>query len=474
MNAHGHPALADAVAVAALERELAWAGRVIAARFELHFGQPCAVADVRELLPPELSRDASPYARLLRHHGLDDFDVRIVLMLALMPHLRPQLLDPFLLKNINYERGFTEFGGVAGSAYGGFLPTMETAVFVLCGEDLGRRLALAELLCPHHGLRAARLLAPDSGQPACTQFGAALQIHPEQFGALTAGAEFEPAHSPAFPAVRLDSSLDWGDLVLAPELREDVEEIRAWITHGDALLRDWELARQLKPGFRSLFYGPPGTGKTLTACLLGKSCGREVYRIDLSLVVSKYIGETEKNLASVFDQARSRNWILFFDEADALFGKRTQTSSANDRYANQEVAYLLQRVEDFAGVVILATNLKGNIDDAFARRVQSMVYFGMPDQQQRAELWRKGFGPRLALAPDIDLAALAAQFELSGGAIANVVRYAALMALRRNSEQVSLADLLYGCSRELRKEGKARVPQLRRGAFPPPKQGGAP
>jgi hypothetical protein len=441
--------------VAVLERELRWVSAVIDARIKLHFNLACDVADVRELAPPPLERDGSPYARALHRHGLDEFDARMMLMLALMPHLRPQLLDPFQIKNTSYDRGFTEFGGVAAGPQAGFQPTVETAAFVLCGEDLGLRLALLERLAPGQALRATGLLALEGAAPGPGLLGSVLQIHPEHLGSLTTGAAYQPAHSPAFPAVRLETALEWDDLVLAPSVREDIEEIRAWIAHGDTLLQGWQLGRQLKPGFRSLFYGPPGTGKTLTACLLGKSCALEVYRIDLSLVVSKYIGETEKNLAGVFDQARSKNWILFFDEADALFGKRTQTNSSNDRYANQEVAYLLQRVEDFAGVVILATNLRGNIDDAFARRFQSMVHFALPDAEQRAALWRKALGPQLQLAPEVDLDALAAEFEISGGAVANVVRYAALMALRRDSRQVRLADLRHGIRRELRKEGKA-------------------
>lgn len=438
---------------AALEREMAWLGAVIDARIKLHFSLPCEVADVGELAPPELSGDG-PYPGALRRHGVDGFNARLIIMLALTPYLRPQLLDPLQIKNINTDRVYTEFGGVAGAAQGGFQPTVETAAFLLCGEDLGARLALLESLSHGGALRAAGLLWFDQNAPAQGFLASPLQIHPASLGALTTGAEYQPSHSPAFPAARLETPLEWDDLVLAPAIREDVEEIRAWIEHRDTLLHTWQLARQLKPGFRSLFYGPPGTGKTLTACLLGKRCGMDVYRVDLSLVVSKYIGETEKNLASVFDQARSRNWILFFDEADALFGKRTQTNSANDRYANQEVAYLLQRVEDFDGVVILATNLRGNIDDAFARRFQSMVHFALPDAAQRRDLWRKAFGPQLPLAPEVSLAALAAEFELSGGAVGNVVRYAALMALQRGEGQVGLADLRYGIRRELRKEGK--------------------
>jgi SpoVK/Ycf46/Vps4 family AAA+-type ATPase len=217
---------------------------------------------------------------------------------------------------------------------------------------------------------------------------------------------------------------------------------------------DWGLGKSVKPGYRSLFYGPPGTGKTLTATLIGAEAGADVYRIDLSMVVSKYIGETEKNLANVFDQAQNKNWILFFDEADALFGKRTQTSSSNDRYANQEISYLLQRVEDFPGVVILATNLKANIDEAFARRFQSVIYFPMPDAEQRLRLWNGVFSRTTPRAADVDLESIAEQFELSGGAIINVMRYAAIKALQDSTPAVTQQYLLDGIAKERLKEGK--------------------
>jgi SpoVK/Ycf46/Vps4 family AAA+-type ATPase len=219
-------------------------------------------------------------------------------------------------------------------------------------------------------------------------------------------------------------------------------------------MRDWGLDKQIKPGFRSLFYGPPGTGKTFTASLLGKSTGLDVYRIDLSLVVSKYIGETEKNLANVFDQAERNDWILFFDEADALFGKRSQVSSSHDRYANQEVAYLLQRVEDFSGIVILASNLKGNIDEAFSRRFQSMIYFPMPGAEERLCLWRGAFSRLSRLEPGVDLMPIAEEFEASGGAIVNVLRYSSLMALRDGRELIRMQDIRNGIRREFRKDGK--------------------
>jgi len=163
----------------------------------------------------------------------------------------------------------------------------------------------------------------------------------------------------------------------------------------------------------------------------------DVYRIDLSMIVSKYIGETEKNLARVFDLAENRNWILFFDEADALFGKRTSTNTSNDRHANQEVAYLLQRIEDFPGIIILATNLRSNIDEAFSRRFQSVVYFPMPTPELRAELWRKMLPTRWLGREADEMVALAAETELSGGSITNVVRRCALYMVKSKEKMLN-------------------------------------
>lgn len=270
----------------------------------------------------------------------------------------------------------------------------------------------------------------------------------------TTGISHKPDYSTTFPAKRITTKLSWDDLVLAPQVLAEIDNIKTWIERSKTIMEEWGLEKSIKPGYRSLFYGPPGTGKTLTATLIGAEVGVDVYRIDLSMVVSKYIGETEKNLANVFDQAQNKNWILFFDEADALFGKRTQTSSSNDRYANQEISYLLQRVEDFPGIVILATNLKGNIDDAFARRFQSLVYFPLPDVEQRHRLWRNTLNGKTRLAEGVDLQHLAGEYELSGGAITNVVRYGAISALQMNRNNINRDDLVKGVAKELRKEGK--------------------
>jgi SpoVK/Ycf46/Vps4 family AAA+-type ATPase len=253
--------------------------------------------------------------------------------------------------------------------------------------------------------------------------------------------------------------MNWEDLVLHPYTSDQIEDIRRWLKYNDLLMNDPNLARKLKPGYRALFYGPAGTGKTFTASLLGKQFKKEVYRIDLSQIVSKYIGETEKNLSKVFDRAEHKNWILFFDEADALFGKRTSVQSSHDKYANQEVSFLLQRVEDFNGLMILASNIKGNLDEAFLRRFHAVIHFPMPNSQERLKLWTKAIPESIPVESENILADLAQAYELSGASIINIVQYAALKALSRSNDPsqhlLTRTDLIEGVRKEFRKEDKS-------------------
>jgi SpoVK/Ycf46/Vps4 family AAA+-type ATPase len=195
-------------------------------------------------------------------------------------------------------------------------------------------------------------------------------------------SDAKPALDAGFPTRHLETTLGWDDLVLDKAMRERLGELENWIRHGQTLARNRGMARRLRPGYRALFLGPAGTGKTLAATLLGKATGRDVYRIDLSAVVSKYIGETEKNLAALFEQVRNSDCILFFDEADALFGKRTEVKDAHDRYANQEIGYLLQRAEEFEGLTIVSSTLRTNIDEAFRRRFNAVIRFSLRDPRK--------------------------------------------------------------------------------------------
>ncbi len=434
--------------------EIAWLQRVIERRFHAHASKSGEADLLGSLPPPALPADAPPYGEAAASLGMGAAE-RLILILAYAPVIRPEALDPFLIQNQSVQRRFTEFGGDASPTHGGFLPTVQTALFLLAGDDMAARLRAQEAFSYEHPLRSHGVLMPDSRPPGEPPHSAPLRLTPEFIERLSTGKPYHPPHSAEFPAQRITTPYAWSDLVLDEAVLQDVEDIASWIRHGATLMEDWELKRRIKPGFRSLFYGPPGTGKSLTAALIGKHVGRDVYRVDLSLVVSKYIGETEKNFARLFDSAQHRDWILFFDEADALFGKRTATSSAHDRFANQEVAYLLQRIEDFPGVAILASNLDGNIDEAFSRRFQSKIHFRLPDAEQRLKLWKAHFsGARYRLARDADLDRLAREYELSGGGIVNVLRYACLQAVTRKPQIIQMQDLLDGMRRELHKEGR--------------------
>ncbi|MDB5269657.1 MAG: family ATPase [Hymenobacter sp.] len=383
---------------------------------------------------------------------------QMVVVLALAPHLRPGFLDQLLLELLPDGGELPEFGAVRGTQSRSLLPTGDTALFLLCGTNLlAQKTVRTTVFGPDRPLARSGLLAlaeVPAGEP---RFSGRLVLEAHALERLLTGHAAGPRLGADFPAQRLTTKLDWNDLVLPPATRTLVEDVNHWVLHHEALRKSWGLGRHLKPGYRALFYGPPGTGKSLTATLLGKYTGREVYRVDLSQVTSKYIGETEKNLGRLFDQANAQGWILFFDEAEALFGKRTETNNAHDRFANQEVAYLLQKVEEYDGLVVLASNLKGNLDPAFARRFQAMVPFSLPTPTERLSLWQRTLPAQDRLADDLRPELLAPRYELSGAAILNVVQFAILRTLGRgpdNDQRLTLADITEGIRLEYQKEGK--------------------
>ncbi|XCN73120.1 MAG: ATP-binding protein [Candidatus Electrothrix aestuarii] len=433
--------------------EIQWLEKVAAQVICTHFKQEGHENHWWQIPMPELAESDSVYAGIVREWQLGQFE-RVLLALAMAPHLQPEALDIFYGINLKTDRIFSEFGGITDKGFNGFLPTGQTLLFLLSANEPEWRLRAMELFNPRHRLMAEQVISLESIDPNLPRLSGLLKLSEQWLHYFLTGEEVKPELSTSFPAHALTTPLTWSDLVLDYPVMMQVEEIRAWLAHGPTLMEDWGLARKVKPGYRAAFYGPPGTGKTLTAALLAQSTGREVYRVDLSMIVSKYIGETEKNLSRVFDAAAYKDWILFFDEADALFGKRTVASTANDRHANQQTGYLLQKIEDFPGTVILATNLKANMDEAFARRFQAMIHFSMPSADLRLQLWQNAFRDTCALGEDIDLVQVAEDYELSGGAIINVLRNCALTAISQERRHVTKQELLTAIRAEQRKEGK--------------------
>lgn len=415
--------------------------------FALYFGQESEYKTLEEIRLPKKDELANWTGKEL------SWEERVALLLALMPHISPQSLDLFFILNKNLDRPYTEFGGWKGTSHSGFLPTGETAAFLLSIDNPASRPLVMQLFSKEHWFYNENILRLE-GQGAGEPFlSGKLTVSEEFLAKVLNNGDYQPDYSADFPAKRMETQLDWNDLVVSYHLREDLENISLWLQNEKEIRSRWNLNKYIKPGYRCLFYGPPGTGKTLAASLLGKKHRMDVYRIDLSMIVSKYIGETEKNLAKIFDRAEHQNWILFFDEADALFGQRSEGNSSNDRHANQEVAYLLQRIEDFPGMVVLATNLKDNLDEAFFRRFQSVLYFPMPDKNARMQLWKQLF-PDEWLQEETELLQLAAEAELSGGSMINILQRCALELFQHENPILTSQIVLNALEKELEKEGK--------------------
>lgn len=402
---------------------------------------------------PEISleEEQSPFNHFLCTHQIN-IEEYIVLLIALFPHLQPNFLDNIIQQYLPNGGEFPEIGGVKGNNYRSTLPTGETALFILAGDDLSKRIEVSQYFSPDHFFAKENILQLEMVNNGEPRMSGKILLQQEYVDLFTLGAVTKPVFGPDFPAKNISTKMDWSDLILNPKTEQQIQDIKIWLDHNSSFINNWGMDKKIKPGFRALFYGPSGTGKTLTATLLGKQFQKEVYRIDLSQVVSKYIGETEKNLEKVFNKAENKDWILFFDEADALFGKRTNVQNSHDRYANQEVSYLLQRVEDFPGLIILASNYKSNIDQAFVRRFNAIINFPMPNPSERYEIWKRSFPEKAFLAEDIDVLSVANKYELTGSSIINVIHYASLQTISNGCSMIKNKDILEGIKREFEKE----------------------
>ena len=378
----------------------------------------------------------------------------IVLFIALVPHLSPEFFNNIIAEYLPNGGDFPEFGGVKGKNHRGILPTGETALYILAGRDIGKRIEVAKLFDEEHLFSKKNVLNIEPVPAGEPKMSGRLVLDDEYVDLFTSGKVSRPKLSSDFPAQRITTNQDWNDLVLKEKTLEEIKELETWLNYNEQLMSDWGMRDKIKPGFRVLFYGPSGTGKTMTTCLLGKYTGRDVYRVDLSMVISKYIGETEKNLSGLFNKAEHKNWILFFDEADSLFGKRTNVRDAHDKYANQEVSYLLQRIEAHNGLVILASNMKGNIDSAFTRRFNAFVEFDPPAHAERLKLWQIYMPKSNKVHKDVRLEELAKNYELTGANIVNCIHYAGLLSIEKGNSMLNKETLLAGIRKEYKKEGR--------------------
>jgi len=344
-------------------------------------------------------------------------------------------------------------------------------VFTLEQPDFEERLRLWKLLGRDalsetlaHELANRFVLSPGQIQDAITMAHDRHYLRDGRNGTITPDDLLEASRAQCDQnlgklATRVRGAHSWDDLVLPPTTLKQIRDIGSAICFRHHVYSSWGFGERLVTGkgLKILFSGAAGTGKTMTAGIIARDLGLDLYKIDLSGIVSKYIGETEKNLDRIFLASQSGNAILFFDEADALFGKRSEVKDAHDRYANIEVSYLLQKMEDHDGVVILATNLSKNLDEAFSRRMHYVVEFPLPNAAHREQLWRGMFPPQAPVADDVDFKFLSEQFPLAGGDIRNVVLSAAFVAAR-DSTAIHMRHLIPALGRLMVKKGKVPSP----------------
>jgi AAA+ superfamily predicted ATPase len=379
---------------------------------------------------PNVSHWTLPVKKYVIDNDLDE-DATTLLLIGLVPHAFPELFDQAIQEKIKTSGDFPEIGGVRGKNFRGFLPTGQTAIFLLAGHDWHKRRTVEQLFWSDRDFAKKKILWLEEMQHGEPVLSGKIIMALDYIDLFLFGTSAPPHFSTSFPAKKITTELTADDIMMNKEIKRHYKNLKEWIDHNPPLMEEWGMQKRLRQGYRVLFYGPPGTGKTLTAGVLGNETGKDVYKIDLSMVVSKYIGETEKNLELLFARAEDKDWILFFDEADAIFGKRTGVRDAHDKYANQEVSYLLQRIEDFNGLVILATNMKSNIDDAFIRRFNDIVKFTIPVEEERREIWEKSF------PENSDFKGLPEQmkkYELTGSNITNIIHFAGIQAIKRRKE----------------------------------------
>lgn len=480
------------VSAAMLPLELQYLDKLIRFRLGKYFGEGSTASEPEM---PDLQYWQLPMKDFIRDHSLSRIEA-LALLIAIVPHVQPDLFDAAIEVALKGSGDFPRIGGVRGKNFRGFLPTGQTLLFLAGADNWKGSQEVQELFWSSHLFGRKKVLWLEDLQAGEPLMSGRIILSQDYIETFTYGKPVPPHFSMNFPARLITTQLNWSDLVINEELREQVNELLDWVRYNDQLLYNWGMHKRLVKGYRALFYGPPGTGKTFTAGLIAREMKKDIYKIDLSMVVSKYIGETEKNLELLFARAEDKGWILFFDEADALFGKRTNVRDAHDKYANQEVSYLLQRIEDFNGLIILATNMKNNMDDAFIRRFNSILKFPVPSPDERSRIWRNAFpeqrifckspglsygasGLQVAPIEEADIPEMVKKYELSGGSIMNVVHYASLKAVERTSLRgvaekqpvgtgsgpvegdrrlvIYLTDVIDGVRREFIKEGKPFV-----------------
>lgn len=420
-----------------LNEEMKWLQLLIEMRCKELFVEEEMGLDAIQLAPePPKLNDESPYSLTANKYQLTSID-RVILALGVASSQYPSILKTFIQIEENSSAIAIEAGGEYHKTNRSFKPTFQTALFLLAGKDLSLWSKYSAQL-----IKGSVLLQNDIVyNRSSTEFiHGKIELDTAYLNYFLSGQKPQLDHGSYFPGKLYKSDLTMDDIILEDNVREQIKPIGNYIKAlENGFFKNNE--HHFKPGFITLFYGAPGTGKTMLAGILANTYGIDMYHVNLSQVVSKYIGETEKNLEVLFNRLQGKNCMLFFDEADALFGKRSDVKDAHDRYANQEVSYLLQRIEKFDGLTILASNFENNMDDAFKRRIDVSINVVRPTEITRKALWEHYLPKNITFESEDLLKHLAKEYSYTGANIRNIMKNVA-MALHDGNETIITHSLI--------------------------------
>jgi len=393
-----------------------------------------------EIKEPPVLYEATNYSDFVNNKNTED---RLAILLAICRAERNEVFFPFLVnfRNLEFQ---SRYGGVVDRDLNRFYPTLSTLFFLLSGDDLERWNEYFLKFSHKNSLFTQNILLlekfaknADSHDNDIANY--TLRLSDSYLRYFMGGDQPRLDEGSGFPAFLIETNLSFDDVVHAPRVKESLTDIVKYLRNKKKLFAMEGVKEKVKESYVVVFSGLPGTGKTLTAKTIGKELGLPIYCVNLSRLVSKYIGETEKNLEILFDRFDSQECILFFDEADAIFGKRTEVKDSKDRYANQQINYLLQKIETFKGLVILATNvfdIEGLFDKAFQRRIRRHIHFVHPDKEERFLLWKKSLPSSFLFENNLE-EELALYYQLTGASISNIVSDVLVEAVHQDLTKIS-------------------------------------
>jgi hypothetical protein len=420
----------------ALMQEIAWFETLLNLRLE-HYFKDSYTLDIDDYPAPNLSASGAIYAQFVTQNKLKDSQ-RLCLILAILPHIKPSSLEPLLIKNEVSNTYFSEFGGEVAKAHKGFLPTIQTYLFIACGASLGQRFSKLGLFEKDAILIQHNIISLGVIEENDVQISAALLIEKNYLRAFTLGV-IPLSDVPSGNAkLRMNTSLEWDDLILAPSIKRELADALTWLKHRKDLAHYKGLSKHVKRGYKLLLHGKAGTGKSTVVALLGVKANMDVYRFDLS----KYIGETEKNLRRLFKSTQTNGAILFFDKADAFIKTYGEIGTRDNRHIHQSIRYFLQCIAQYDGVVVLSGESHGKLDEAFPRRFHTTIYFPMPNADEREAFLRQLLADDISVLREVDLSYFAQTFEMSFGAIADAVSDAVVQMKKHRRDSLSHADLI--------------------------------